>query len=166
MNAIEAGKLLAFAALYDNRIASDPDVMAWLKAIGDLPYDDSETAIAGHYGETTERIMPGHVRTRVKAIRADRVARSIPPAPPAELTDEPGRYQRIVQANIARIADGMDVRKALGGGRPLEGEPPAEWQRAREALKGPDGPVRDLQQIAREQVEELRRAREEGGESA
>lgn len=158
MNATEAGQLLAFAALYDNRKVSDPDVMAWLKAIGDLPFEDAQAAVAGHYGESTERIMPGHIRTRVKAIRAERLARTPLPAPPAEVADQPGRYKEIVRANVQRIADGMDVRKAITG--PLPGDPPREWQEARAALVKPEAPAVDPRQKAREQVEETRRERE------
>ena len=159
MNAAEAGKLLAFAALYDNRKASDPDVMAWFKAIGDLPYADAELAVAAHYGESTERIMPGHVRTRVKAMRADRLARTPLPAPSGDVADEPGSYQRITQANIKRIADGLDIRKALGGGKPLPGDPPAEWQQARESIRPPELAPTDPRLIAAEQAAESRRLR-------
>ena len=159
MNAAEAGQLLAFAALYDNRKVSDPDVMAWMRALGDLPYPDCETAVAGHYGEATERIMPGHIRQRVKRIREDRLARTPLPAPPREAADEPGRYQRIIAANIARIADGLDVRQALPAG-PLPGEPPAEWQKAKEAITPPELVKRDPREVALEQLAEARAKRE------
>ncbi|MGO9079298.1 MAG: hypothetical protein ACLQDY_09690 [Streptosporangiaceae bacterium] len=163
MNASEIGDLLAFAALYDNRKAADPDIMAWLRAIGDLPYADSEAAVAAHYGTTTERLMPGHVRTRVKAMRAERLARTPLPPPPPEVADQPGRYQRIILANVERIADGMSVQRAIGAGKPLEGDPPAEWQQARAALKPPESEAKDPRQIAAEQAAEARRQREEGG---
>ena len=162
MNAAEIGDLLGFAALYDNRKAADPDVMAWLKAIGDLPYADAEAAVAAHYGETTERIMPGHIRTRVKAMRRERLERTPLPPPGAEAADQPGRYKRVVQANIERIADGFDLnRTAIGGGKPLEGDPPAEWQEAKAAIT-PPVPVVDPREVAREQAAESRRLRNEG----
>jgi hypothetical protein len=164
MNATEAGQLLAFAALYDNRKVSDPDVVAWLQAIGDLPYEDARAAVAGHYGESAERIMPGHIRIRVKAMRADRLARTPLPAPPAELADDPGRYNELIRANVRRIADAKNVRRALAAG-PLPGDPPQEWLDAKAALAKPPEPAADPRQKAREQVEELRRARE-AGESA
>jgi hypothetical protein len=161
MNATEAGQLLAFAALYDNRKVSDPDVMAWLKAIGDLPYADCEQAIAGHYGTCTERVMPGHVRERVKTIRADRLARNPLPAPAAEVADDPGRYREIIRANVQRIADGMDIRTALPSGEPLPGDPPEEWQQAREAIAEVK-PIRpDPRDVAREQAEQSRKLRGE-----
>jgi len=158
MNAAEAGQLLAFAALYDNRKVGDPDVMAWVKVLGDLPYTDCETAVAGHYGESTDRIMPGHIRQRVKKIREDRLARTPLPAPSAELTNDPERYKRVLAANVERIANGLTVRKALAG--PLPGEPPAEWQKAKEAITPPELVKRDPQEVAREQLAEARAKRE------
>jgi hypothetical protein len=131
----EAGQLLALAALYDNRKVGVPDVMAWHRAIGDLPYPDAETAVVDHYGsESTERIMPGHVRRRVKAMRADRITRTPLPAPPAGIANEPGRYQAAIRASIQRLADGFSVQKAIGAG-PRQGEPPAEWAQARAAMR-------------------------------
>jgi hypothetical protein len=167
MTAEEAGQLLAFAALYDNRKVSDPDVMACLKAIGDLPYADAEAAIAEHYGSGTERVMYGHIRDRVKAMRLRRLERTPLPAPPADAT-ETGRYQEIIRANIERIADGKQLRNAIGGGAPLPGDPPAEWQQAREAMAGPAPVKPDPREVAAEQVREAaeQRARREAGERA
>ena len=163
MNARETGKLLGVMALYDYRDIGNPvEVAAWLKAIGDLPYADAEAAVVAYYGESTERIMPGHVRTRVKAMRAARLAKTPLPPPPAELADEPGRYREIIRANVERIADGMQLRKALGGGKPLDGDPPAEWQKAREAIRPGELPGKTPQDIAAEQVAEARRKRENG----
>lgn len=158
MDAIEIGDLLAFAAIYDNRKAADPDVLAWLKAIGDLPYADAEDAVAAHYGETTERIMPGHVRARVKAMRRERLERAPLPPPSGELADQSGRYQKILQARIKQIADGKDLRNAIAAG-PREGDPPAEWQARKAAVTPPPPP--DPQAIARAQAAESRRRREE-----
>ena len=145
MNVEEAGKLLALAALYDNRKVGVPDVMAWHRAIGDLPYADAEAAVVEHYGsDSTERLMPGHVRRRVKAMRADRLARTPLPAPPAEAADEPGRYKRVIAANVERIADGLSVQRAIGAGAPLPGDPPAECSRPgnRSSPPSPTSPTR------------------------
>jgi hypothetical protein len=133
VNATEAGKLLGLIALYDNRKVGPEDVVAWLKAIGDLPFADCEQAAAQYYATETDRVMPGHIRQRVKAIRADRLARTPLPAPAPELADAPGRYRQAIQVAVQRIADGLSLRKAITAG-PLDGPPPAEWQRARAAL--------------------------------
>ena len=132
--------------------------MAWLKAIGDLPYADAEDAVAAHYGETTERIMPGHVRARVKAMRRERLERAALTAPSGEVADQPGRYKKILQARIQQIADGKDLRNAITAG-PLEGDPPPEWQARKAAVTPPPSP--DPQEIARLQAAESRRLREE-----
>ena len=124
MNAAEIGNLLAFAALYDNRKAADPDVFAWLKAIGDLPYTDAENAVAAHYGESTERIMPGHVRQRVNATRRERLARTPLPPPPPELADDPSAYKAAIQASVQRIANGWSLLRAIDGGKRKD-DPPA-----------------------------------------
>ena len=50
--------------------------------------------------------MPGHVRTRVKAMRRERLERDPVAAPPAEVTDEPGKYREALKGEIQRIADG------------------------------------------------------------
>lgn len=169
MNAAETGQLLAFAALYDNRKVGDPDVVAWLKAIGDLPYADAEAAVAAHYGESTDRIMPGHVRTRVKAMRRDRLERAIVPAPAAGLADNPRNHLAVLRDGIRQLADGKQVRLAIAA--PVrEGPPPAEFTEARKAL-GPALEMRDpgplgLQERARQQAAESRAEREDRESSA
>jgi hypothetical protein len=157
VNVTEVGKLLALMAIYDNRKAAEPDIAAWLKAIGDLPYADCEAAVISHYGsESTERIMPGHVRQRVRAMRSERLAREIMPAPPPGLTDNPGAYRAALRRRISEIADGMDIRLAIGG--PLPGEPPPAWSEARKSLP-PATPRPAVSDIALTQAEESRAAR-------
>ena len=157
MNATEASELVALMALYDNRKASDPDVVAWLKVIGDLDYADCETAILAHYRETRERIMPADVRIRVKALRRARLEREIVPAPPPEVTDEPGRYRETLGAGIREIADGRAIRRAIGG--PVrEDDPPPTWAEARATMPVPR--VLTPQEKALQQAAESRAARE------
>ena len=160
MNATEAGQLVALMALYDNRKASDPDIVAWLKVVGDLPYGDCESAVVAHYQDTRERIMPADIRNRVKAMRRDRIDRAIPAAPPAEVADTPGRYKAALDAAIRRIANGRSMHRAIGG--PVrDAEPPAEFTEARAgmgtALKR-DGSL-SPQEVARRQAAESRAAR-------
>jgi hypothetical protein len=160
VNATETGELLAFAALYDNRKVGDPDIVAWLEAIGDLPYPDARSAVAAHYGDSTERIMPGHVRTRVKAMRRERLERDPVAPPPAELTDDPGKYREALRAGVRRISDGFSVRRAIG--RAPSGPPPPAAAEARKALGAAlPPPDRTLppQEIARRQAAESRAAR-------
>jgi hypothetical protein len=138
---------------------------AWHDLLGDLPLDDCRAAAAA-VARRQPFVSPSEIRAEVKRIREDRLARTPLPAPDAALADEPGRYQRAVRASIRRVADGLDIRRALGGGKPLPGDPPAEWQEAREAIRPPAPPAADPQEIAREQAAESRRLRGESDGSA
>jgi hypothetical protein len=151
------GDLLAEAALYDNRTTGEADILAWMRAIGDLDYDDSLNAVAAHYGETTERVMPGHVRQRVKAMRSNRLAREILPAPAAELTDNPRRYRDRLAALIHGIADGMQVSKAIAPAGPSG--IPDSYREAKAAL-GKAAPKLTPQEVAAQQAAESRAERE------
>src|SRR5215472_3174449 len=104
MTKAEVARLLAVAAAFDQRTSGEEDDMAWLAAVGDLNFGDAREAVIAHYRDSTERIMPGHIRQRVKAMRADRLQRVPLPAPAPELADEPGRYQQAIQAGARRIA--------------------------------------------------------------
>jgi len=127
---------------------------AWHDLLGDLELGDCRDAVAA-VARRQPFVAPAEIRAEVRRVREDRLARTALPAPPPDAADEPGRYQRIIQANTKRIADARSVRLALAG--PLPGDPPREWQEARAALVKPEVPATDPRQIAREQVEESRR---------
>jgi hypothetical protein len=130
VNAKEIGKLLGFAALYDSRKVDVPDVLAWHKVIGDLSYAEAEAAVSAHYTESTDRIMPAHIRQRVKAARRDRLDRHPIEAP---ATGDQAAYRTALKAEIRRIADGFNkpirdvTDKAIEDGmrkqRPYIGKP-------------------------------------------
>jgi hypothetical protein len=74
--------------------------------------------VAKHYGkDSTDWMMPKHVRDGVKAIRAERIAKSVIPAPARELCDDPRAYQRALQEAVGEAADGHGI--------PATGQPPA-----------------------------------------
>lgn len=131
---------------------------AWHDLLGDLDLADCRAAVAA-VAKRQPFVAPAEIRAEVRRIREQRIARSVTPAPPAELADEPGRYNRILQANVRRIAEGHNLRAALTAGSPLPGDPPAEWQEARAALSRPEPPG-DPQYEARRQVQEFREQRE------
>jgi len=166
VDANEVGLLLGLMALADNRKPPEDDegrramIEFWLGQVGDLDYADASRAVQDHYRDSREWIMPADIRRRVRAMRAERLARQPLPAPPAEVADQPGRYQQIVAANVKRIADGFAPPLAIGGGAPLPGDPPAEWQQARESLKRPDPVKPDPRDVALEQVKAARAKRE------
>lgn len=148
------GELLASAAIYDNRTVGDADILAWMRAIGDLAYDDADAAVAAHYGETTDRLMPAHVRTRVKAARRERLDREITPAPDAD-PDSPVRYRAAFTGMLKRIGDGFATRLAIAG--PVrEGPPPQAFTDAKDALPAPPS----KQELAAQQAAESRAERE------
>ena len=110
----ETGKLLARAALIDNRKVDTPTVIAWHQIVGDLRYADCEQAVIGHYAETREWIMPADIRIRVKEARHQRIkdAGGVP-APPPELLDDPAAYSAALQAAATALADGRDPQAAM-----------------------------------------------------
>ena len=157
MNVEETGRVLGKCASYDRRKEGDAQTIAWFQAIGDLSYEDCIAAVIAHYTETAEWIMPAHVRTRVKAMRRDRLAREIIPAPPHELADNPRNHQAALQARIREIADGRSFQNAIGG--PVrEDDPPPTWAEARAAMK--IAPTLTPQEKALRQADESRAARE------
>lgn len=79
--------MLTACALFDNRTISDLTAKAWSKAIAPIvTYSDAVEAVADHYAESSEWIMPADINRRVRAIRRTRTAALAPPAPPEPLT--------------------------------------------------------------------------------
>lgn len=109
----ETGQLLARAALYDNRKVDTPTVIAWHHVLGDLPYQDCEAALAAHYTETTDWLMPAHIRNRVREIRHQRIQDAGIPAPPPELLDNPPAYREALRVAAVAIGDGRDPEPAV-----------------------------------------------------
>lgn len=72
MTRAEVAMLLSAAAGRDQRTIGEADVMAWHEDIGDLNYADSREALVRHYRNSTDRVMPAHIRRLVKAIREER----------------------------------------------------------------------------------------------
>ena len=62
----ETGKLLATCAAYDRRTVGEMDVIAWFKALGDLPYDVCDAAAVAHYRHSRDWIMPADIRAAIK----------------------------------------------------------------------------------------------------
>lgn len=62
MNLAEASAVLAKAAAFDRRTVGEADILAWHDALGDLPAADCLAAVTEHYRESTDWLMPAHVR--------------------------------------------------------------------------------------------------------
>ena len=68
----DAARVLAKAAAVDQRTVGDADVLAWYEILADLDPQDCLDAVKLHYAESTDRLMPAHVRRRALAIRRHR----------------------------------------------------------------------------------------------
>lgn len=68
----EVARLLSACAMYDYRTIEEADGLAWHHVVGDLDFDDAMEAVRKHYQQSTDRMMPAHVRQGVKAIKAER----------------------------------------------------------------------------------------------
>jgi hypothetical protein len=97
--------LLTLAAAYDRRKPGNADIDAWHLAVGDLSFEDSKLAVAGHYRDCADWLMPAHVRVRVKAIRAERIAHSLIPAPDPDL--DPAAHKAALAGSVRMAADGL-----------------------------------------------------------
>ncbi len=157
MTSDEVWDLLELIASIDRRKLGLTDRQVWQGLVGDLPAADAQSAVIAHYRESREWIMPTDVRTRVKAIRRDRLAREIVPAPPPELADEPGRYRAELKAGVRRIADGFSIPPGIAAPVREDG-PPETWAEARANLPVPR--VLTPQEKALQQATESRAARD------
>jgi hypothetical protein len=69
----QTGQILAAAAARDARTVGLADVLAWHEDIGDLDYPDALAAVSRHYRDSTDRIMPAHVRRIAAEIQRERI---------------------------------------------------------------------------------------------
>lgn len=114
----EVARLLAAAAMFDYRKVEKADAQAWHLVLGDLPFDDAMEALRRHYAESTDRLMPAHVRRGVQAIRNERAAKthSEALALPSRFEDDEDRAERArrgavqVHEVIAELAGRMQQR--------------------------------------------------------
>jgi|SRR5690606_16866239 len=114
MNLSDTAKVLALISAVDRRVVDEATVAAWHDLIGDLPLQDCLEAVRAHRRESTEYLVPAHVRRRVVAVMADRVARVGDPLPLAD-PDDVAAYQAARKAARAQVASGDELR--LIGGR-------------------------------------------------
>jgi hypothetical protein len=133
---------------------------AWHDLLGDLSLDDCRNAAAA-VAKRQPFVAPAEIRAEVRRIRDDRLSRAVLPAPPPEIADYPVRYRASLAASISSIANGRSVRRALEA--PGRGsEPPAAYTEARDGL-GQASRKPTPQEIAAQQAEDARNAREQGG---
>lgn len=160
MTRSEVAILLGLAAARDYRKIGETDVLAWHEDIGDLDFADAREAVSRHYRESTDRLMPAHVRRIVRDIRAER--RKAEPHPvrslPSRFEDDMGRRVRLERgaASVREVLAPIVEHLAEQRGAEL---PPSAMEQLRAITPGP-GWVADGDVAAREQVER------DGGEVA
>jgi len=62
MNRDDTVRVLAKAAAYDGRTVGVADIAAWWEACGDLDAGDAMQAVTLHYKDSSDWIMPAHLR--------------------------------------------------------------------------------------------------------
>ena len=123
MDKAEVVLLLTLAGTFDYRKVGDADVEAWYLALDDIELEDGKAAVVRHYRESTDRLMPAHVRAGVKVIRDER--RRLEPsevrALPSPFEDDADRKDRArrgsaqVHSVIAELASRMEHRAHVPG---------------------------------------------------
>jgi hypothetical protein len=119
MNRSEIAMLLGACAARDQRTVGDMDVMAWLDDLGDLDFQDAREAVSMHFRESTDRIMPAHIRKLCRIVRDKRRAgQEVAKLPPGKTQDDPLRAASIARNRermsklMAEIAAKRSVPKA------------------------------------------------------
>ncbi|MER7331635.1 MULTISPECIES: hypothetical protein [unclassified Micromonospora] len=96
----DVARLLGTCALYDYRETSKHDAVAWYAVIGDLDFEEASEAVRRHYRDSTERIMPAHVRAIVKQIREEQrrlEQRTATAALPSKFEEDMNRQVRLAR---------------------------------------------------------------------
>jgi hypothetical protein len=111
MNRAEIAQLLGLAAARDRRTVGTADVAAWFEDLGDLDFADARAALGRHFRETTDWLMPAHIRRHVKALRAERreVERH-------EIRELPSRFENDIDRAVrveAGLAQCSDILRPL-----------------------------------------------------
>jgi len=106
-------KVLTLIALVDRRVVDREAVLAWHDLIGDLSERDTLEAVRQHRRESTEYLVPAHVRAGVQRIRGARLAAAPPPLPAVD-PDDVAAYQAERRRLLTQIADGRINPNQIG----------------------------------------------------
>ena len=108
MNKAEVVLLLTLAGTYDYRKTGDADVEAWYLALDDIGLDAAKAAVVRHYRDSTDRLMPAHVRRGVRAIREEQRRHE-----PAEARALPSRFESDLGRDLRARRGAATVRELL-----------------------------------------------------
>ncbi|WP_018214748.1 hypothetical protein [Salinispora vitiensis] len=120
MTKAETALILAAAAARDLRTVGDADVLAWHEDLHDITYPEAREALRRHYRDSTDRIMPAHIRHHTRTIRDER-RRQVA----HQVRALPSRYEDDATRD-ARAARGAELcRQAIAAANtPTDEEPP------------------------------------------
>ena len=115
MNILETGKVLGLIAVVDNRHVDAATIAAWHDLIHDLDFADACEAVRVHRRESTDYLLPAHVRAGVRRIRAARLSAVPDPLPDVDPDDVPA-YQLRRRQMRAVIASPEPLRREITHG--------------------------------------------------
>lgn len=114
MTPADAAELLAIAAAFDRRKIGKADAIAWADALSGLEVADCAEAVRAHFRESTDYLMPVHVRQGVRKIRAERI-RTASSALLEPVDVDPNDVRAYLEAGRRR-------RRAIAAGEPVAAE--------------------------------------------
>lgn len=104
--------VLAKAAAFDQRTVGQADVLAWHEILHRIERDDALDAVAKHYAESRERLMPADVVRLGRIARLDRErAARIRTSEPLAL---PSRFENDIERDL-RLERGLAECKTVLG---------------------------------------------------
>lgn len=83
MTPAEVAKVLVKASAYDLRTVGETDVIAWHEALADIDFAEALIAVTVHFKDSTDRLMPAHIRRIVTARNPPKLGIGAPEIPPA-----------------------------------------------------------------------------------
>jgi len=106
MEKSETAKILAKAALIDNRRIDRETVEAWHEVIGHIPYDVAMTALTIHRRTSSEYLMPAHIIANLRKARDQQSVeanrrRALDPPKPSPRTKMPEWFREAI-ANFGK----------------------------------------------------------------
>ena len=100
--------LLNLISSTDGRNLTKQMPSAWMEIIGDLDFQDAKAAVVKHFQQSTDWLMPAHVRAGVKSIRDKRLQAISGIEPNAADDRDGGRgYLEAHRSLVAAVASGQ-----------------------------------------------------------
>jgi hypothetical protein len=115
MSPTEITALLAICASADNRKPNPEMVQFWTAALGDLDFHPCRDAVVAHYQDSTDWIMPAHIRGRVRRARAAAISHDEAlELPPHDPDDTALHVQLLTQSRQRAVYQPPAAHRAVG----------------------------------------------------